>query len=281
MQYQLEEIYKYLKYDNREEALQLKHRTVLVDLWTPRLGDHIVEIGCGQGETTVVLAAAVGPSGRVLAVDSSAAEYGRPVTLGESHAYMRSSIIGNRVAFLLSTDLLDPSLNFPEQTFDLAVFSHSAWYMSSLTELYELFARVRPWAKRLGFAEWDIRPRCIRQVPHMLAVLLQAHVQRTCPQTLGANVRSLILPEDARSIAEKAGWKIMQEQVVDTSIQLGYGKSWEIHQALAMTEQLAGSDRHVLSEDAKATLVAEARLLQRLSDEEHNLSLSTYAFLAE
>ena len=281
MGHKLEDIYKYLEYDGEEKILQLNHRMSLIESWAPRLEDHIVEIGCGQGETTVVLAAAVGPSGRVLAVDNSAEGYGRPVTLGESHAYIRSSIIGDRIEFLLSADLLEPCLDFPEKTFDLAVFSHSAWYMSSPTALYELFARVRPWAKRLGFAEWDIRPRRIRQVPHMLAVLLQAHVQRMCPQTLDANVRSLILPEDARSLAEKAGWTITQEKVVDTSTQLGYGKSWEIHQALEMAEQLTVSDRHVLSEDIKDTLFAETRLLQHLSDEAHNLSLSTYAFLAE
>jgi hypothetical protein len=189
-------------------------------------------------------------------------------------------MIGNRIAFLLSTDLLDPSWDFPEQTFDLAVFSHSAWYMSSAAELYKLFARVRAWAKRLGFAEWDIRPQCIRQVPHMLAVLLQARVQRLCPQALDANVRSVILPEEARLLAEKAGWTILQEEVIDTSTQLRYGKSWEIHHALELAERLIGSEHSVLSEDIKDTLVAEMQWLQRLSDESHNLSLPTYAFLA-
>ena len=115
----------------------------------------------------------------------------------------------------------------------------------------------------------------------MLAVLLQVRVQRMCPQPLDANVRSLILPEEACSLAEKAGWTIRQEKVVDTSTHLGYGKSWEIHQALEMAEQVAVSDHRVWSEDTRDTLCAQARLLQRLSDEAHNLSLCTYAFLAE
>ena len=277
---ELKEIYNHLKYDDREGTLQLDHRLTLVDLWSAKSGDHILEIGCGQGETTVVLAAAAGVPGRVLAVDNGLAGYGQPVTLGESHAFIKSTALADCIEFRLSTDLLTPRLNFPEQAFDLAVFSHSAWYMSSTTELCELFARVRPWARRLGYAEWDLRPRYIRQVPHMLAALLQARMHRMCPQTRDANVRSVILSEDARVLAEKAGWTIVKERVLDTSTPLGYGKSWEIHNALEIAEQLAISDCHALAEDSREALSAEMRLLQRLSDETQNLSLSTYAFLA-
>lgn len=277
---ELKEIYNHLKYDDREGNLQLDHRMTLVDLWSPESGDHILEIGCGQGETTVVLAAAAGVPGRVLAVDNGLAGCGRPATLGESHAFIKSTALGGRIEFLLSTDLLTPRLNFPEQAFDLVVFSHSAWYMSSPTELYDLFARVRPWARRLGYAEWDLRPRSIRQVPHMLAALLQARMHRMCPQTRDANVRSVILSKDARVLAEKAGWTIMQERVLNTSTPLGYGKSWEIHNALEMAEQLAISDCHALADGSRETLLTEMGLLQQLSDETQNLSLSTYAFLA-
>src|SRR5712692_6909052 len=107
MQHQLEAIFNFLKYANAEKVLQLQHRTALVNMWRPDTGAHIIEIGCGQGETTIVLAAAVGALGRVLAVDNGPAEYGRPVTLGEGHAYIKSSALGGRIEFLLSTDLLD------------------------------------------------------------------------------------------------------------------------------------------------------------------------------
>ena len=248
-------------------------------MWTPGKGNHVIEVGCGQGETTVVLAAAVGASGRVLAVDNGPAEYGRPVTLGQAHAYIKSSALGGRIEFLLSTDLLDPHMDFPENAFDLAVFSHSSWYMSSPQELHRLFARVRPWARRLGYAEWDARPRHLRQLPHLFAVLLQVHAHSIAPQTSTANVRSLILPDQARLLAEKAGWTIIEEKIIDTSTPLGYGKSWEIHKALDMAEQLIASDE--VSEDVRNLLAAEKQLLSRLSRETRNLSLSTYAFLAE
>src|ERR1043166_739325 len=124
MEQRLETIYNFLQYRGEEKTLQLRHRTTLVNIWVPGIGAHIIEIGCGQGETTVALAAAVGASGHVLAIDNGPAEYGRPVTLGEAHAYIKSSALGDRIEFLLSTELLDPHRDFPENAFDLAVFSH-------------------------------------------------------------------------------------------------------------------------------------------------------------
>src|SRR5262249_51203834 len=159
----------------------------------------------------------------------------------------------------LSTDLLDPHIDFPENAFDLAVFSHSSWYMSSLQELHRLFARVRPWTRRLGYAEWDARPRHLQQLPHLLAVLLQAQAHSVAPQISTANVRSLILPEHARLLAENAGWTIIEEKIIDTSTPLGYGKAWEIHKAIEMAEALTASDD--VAEDVRSLLAAEKRLL--------------------
>ena len=55
MQHQLEAIFNFLKYANAEKTLQLQHRMTLVNLWRLGLGAHIIEVGCGQGETTIVL----------------------------------------------------------------------------------------------------------------------------------------------------------------------------------------------------------------------------------
>ena len=211
-QHCLEETFNYLKYEHEEIALQLRHRTALVNMWAPGTGSRVLEVGCGQGETTVVLAAVVGALGRVLAVDNAPAEYGRPVTLEEAHTYIKkSSAIGDRIEFLLSLDLLAPQLDLPEHTFDLAVFSHCSWYLSSPRELYQLFVRVRPWAERLGYAEWDVRPRLLHQLPHVLAITLQAQMHSIAPHLSTANIRSVILPQDARLLAKDAGWTIKEE----------------------------------------------------------------------
>jgi len=54
----------------------IKHRQRLLSYWKIKPGDNILEIGCGQGDFTVVLADAVGPHGHVVAVDPGPLDYG-------------------------------------------------------------------------------------------------------------------------------------------------------------------------------------------------------------
>lgn len=57
---------------------QTSHRIQIVEAWEVELeGRHVLEIGCGQGDASVVLASAVG-QGRVTAWDPADPEYGAP-----------------------------------------------------------------------------------------------------------------------------------------------------------------------------------------------------------
>ena len=139
---------------NHTTVAQLRHRMALVEFWTPAPGDQVLEVGCGQGDCTAVLAYAVGKGGKVVAADIESDTYGAPVSLRDAHRFMKSSNIGKRIEFLTCANLLDLKWDFPDEYFDLVVFAHSSWYMASLKELEELFARVRPvvqsaWLRRV------------------------------------------------------------------------------------------------------------------------------------
>jgi hypothetical protein len=56
---------------------QLQHRIDLVQYWDIKPGSRVLEIGCGQGDTTLVLADAVGEEGHVDAIDPGAPDYGK------------------------------------------------------------------------------------------------------------------------------------------------------------------------------------------------------------
>lgn len=60
----------------RNIAWQMDHRLDLVSFWGIPPGSRVLEIGCGQGDCTVVLADAVGETGHVDAVDPGASDYG-------------------------------------------------------------------------------------------------------------------------------------------------------------------------------------------------------------
>lgn len=55
---------------------QTLHRQTLVREWQITAGAKVLELGCGQGDCTTVLADAVGPEGKVIAVDPASLDYG-------------------------------------------------------------------------------------------------------------------------------------------------------------------------------------------------------------
>jgi ubiquinone/menaquinone biosynthesis C-methylase UbiE len=265
--------------DLRERVPQIAHRMRLVEMWAPEVGSRVLEVGCGQGDTTTVLATAVGESGYVLAVDKASPQYGSP-PLGEAHNLIATSPLAKRIEFRLSTDLFDPVVDFQENSFDLVIFSHCSWYLSRPEELLSLFKRVRPWAQRLGYAEWDISPQNYMQIPHMLAVLIQAHIQSLHSQVLETNIHSLILPQDAKRMVQDAGWKIVDEQRIDTSTLLWDGKVSEISNALRLSESFLQDCAEKTLDSTRQLVETERKLLADIAKTSQMMSLSTYAFLA-
>ena len=168
---------------------------------------------------------------------------------------------------------------FPVGHFDLAVFAHSSWYMSSPKELENLFSRVRPWAKRLGYAAWHPVPQSVSQVPHLAAILLQAHIRSYWPEHGIGNLHSLITPSQVRSMAKAGGWTILDEQITDTSRCLEDGESWELGNAMQQVEELVGGKGEAVSEHVRDLIVAEGDLLDMLSRQEERESLPTYMFV--
>jgi predicted methyltransferase len=55
---------------------QTLHRLVLLQHWNIPVGSKVLELGCGQGDCTIVLAHAVGEQGSVVAVDPAELDYG-------------------------------------------------------------------------------------------------------------------------------------------------------------------------------------------------------------
>jgi hypothetical protein len=75
-----------------EQLRQTAFRVALVDAWQIPAGARVLEIGFGQGDTTAVLADAVGERGRVVAVDLGEPTYGAPITIGDSARHLGDSL---------------------------------------------------------------------------------------------------------------------------------------------------------------------------------------------
>ncbi len=309
--------------------VQILHRIDLVNFWDPRPGSRILEIGCGPGDTTGILAAAVGAEGYVAAVEKGPAKTiwavtGLPKALsqkdlplspavekllkryvcgsstspGTPMSRLLGSALGKQVTFHVCMDLLDSGVDFPEKSFDMAVFSHCSWYLETPGMLESLFRRVRPWAKRLAFAEWDIVPSRISQLPHFFAAMMQSHILSLCPaayrdavESGGGlyNIVSIITPDLAKHMAQNAGWTIERETSFDcAALQDGV---WEGRVAHELADEYSG----ILGECARNMVETEQLILRCLErrvtgssvtnpkekqQKGRTESLSTYAFNA-
>jgi SAM-dependent methyltransferase len=196
------------------QLVQTRFRAGLVDGWHLRPGDRVLEVGCGQGDMTAVLAAAVGEGGHVTAVDLADPSYGAPVTLGESAEYLLGTPLGGRIEFRFGFDVLAET--FPDDAFDHVVLSQCSWYFASLDQLRATLTRVRPWARRLCFAEWDLTPTAHDQLAHLLAVQIQAMVEATGERGDG-NVRTPFSRATLLRVLAETGWRAGEPRTVDTT----------------------------------------------------------------
>ncbi|KAB1139426.1 class I SAM-dependent methyltransferase [Streptomyces luteolifulvus] len=254
---------------------QTRHRAALVASWHIAPGSTVLELGCGQGDMTAVLAEAAGPKGRVVAVDVAEPSYGAPVTLGESAARLAAGPLGPRIDFRFGTDVLDPSVDFSEGAFDHVVLAHCSWYFASLKQLQDTLARVRPWARRLWFTEWDLTPTSGDQLAHLLAVLIQGQIEAAGSHG-EANVRTAFSREGLLRLLPQAGWTADGSGSVDTE-ELQDG-DWEIAACL----DLAGTEERLaaLPEPVRQLLLSQADVLRAVAKPRGNRALAAYSVTA-
>lgn len=238
------------------QLAQTRFRAGLVAGWDIRPGERVLEVGCGQGDMTAVLAAAVGERGRVTAVDAADPSYGLPVTLGESAAFLAGSALGPRIDFRFSFDVC--AATFADDEFDHVVFSQCAWYFASLDRLRDTFARVRPWARRLCFAEWDLEPTAHDQLGHLLAVQIQALVEAAGERGDG-NIRTLFSRDVLLRLLAKTGWHAGEPRRVDTTgLQ---DAAWEIDAC----QFVVGERLHTVPGPLRAYIESQLDVLEAMS----------------
>lgn len=251
--------------DDTIQRVQLKHRQSLVNAFSLKEGMRILEIGCGQGDTTVVLADAVGDKGRVLAVDIADPDYGAPITLGEATSAIAASALGSRIDFKLQTDFLD----LPEESFDVAILSHSSWYFRDPEQLLSYFKKMRRMAKRICIAEWDINFTCMAQRPHFAATAILALYSEFIDNE--GNIQHVFNSLQLQEMLDAAGWTVRKTAVVDAGY-LQDGK-WEADYAKSVQPAFSSVPERIQS--------LTASLYEMLEVDEEAESLNSFVITAE
>ncbi|MET9632966.1 methyltransferase domain-containing protein [Lentzea sp. NPDC006480] len=221
------------------QVAQTTYRLSLASYWQIPDGASVLEVGCGQGDMTAVLASLVGPNGRVVGIDVASPSYGSPVTVGQSAEHLLAGPLGSRISLRYETDVLTDDVG---TGYDFVVLAHCSWYFASADLLSRTLARVRSLGSRLCFAEWDPEPAHTNQVPHLLAVLAQDRLSES-----EGNIRAPLTRETLVAALGRAGWEV--EEVVGMDTSALQDADWEI--AAALREAPDGLAKELLRQTAR------------------------------
>lgn len=219
------------------EIHQAQHRINLLNFWRAiRPGDRVLELGCGQGNCTTVLAEAVGPAGHVDAVDPAPGTYGAPITLAQAHANVSASAVGDRITWHTDTDPVAFLKAAGDQKWDVAVLAHCVWYFREADMLKRLLVALRSRVPRVCVAEYALAASEPAALPHVLAALargaLEAH-----RKTSEENIQTLVSPAGIKEVVSNSydtglPWEVKSEAVLvpEKGLRDGF---WEVQTVVA------------------------------------------------
>lgn len=255
--------YNLFKEDNIQQV-QLQHRLDLVKVFGIQNGMRVLEIGCGQGDTTVALADAVGENGQVVAIDIASPDYGAPLTLGQATNIIKGSPLGNRITFQFEMDFDQFASDTP---FDVAVLSHCSWYFKQPEDLLRYFKKLHTMTKEICFAEWDLDFTSLNQRAHFCAASILALYSNFVNNE--GNIQNLFHKKQIQQLLEEAGFQIEKQSIVDaTYLQDG---QWEKSFANSIRNEFSKSPTMI-----QTLVTSYYELMNASKDEEHSLNSFVY-----
>jgi hypothetical protein len=211
-------------------SAQTKHRLKLLSTFglVNSNPEKLLEIGCGQGDCTVVLAQY---ATLVDAIDPASLDYGGPETIGQAQSRIKATDIGERIIFH-ETDPIGflKSKEGADGIYDAIVLCHCLWYFQSKEKILETLKAAKGKAKRMCIAEWSLSSSLPKAQPHILGALTRA----TCEAHIAdsdQNIRTPISPLSLIDMAISAGWRLSLEELLTPDEDL-QDAGWEINMLL-------------------------------------------------
>ena len=179
-----------------------------IEALAPRSGEHILDIGCGAGETTRDLAKAVGPDGSVVGIDLSAAIL----------AYARRETESNQRLRFIEADA--QQFAFESQAFDAAYSRFGVMFFADPIAAFRNIRRSLGPNGRLAFVCWRaLTENPLDQLP------LQAVIDHVPPQPAVDPAEpgpfAFADPDRARGILADAGFADIQITAHDERVGSG------------------------------------------------------------
>ncbi|KAI1175803.1 S-adenosyl-L-methionine-dependent methyltransferase [Nemania sp. FL0916] len=199
--------------DSENNLAAIEHRQHLVKAWGIPSGASVLEIGPGQGELTVVLADAVGRTGKVVAVDNAPLDWGTP-DYATAQAHVVASTVGHQISFVQADPIEYLEEGAEGHTFDFIVFGYSIWYFSAPEILTRTLQEALRNVRSVLVAEHSLSASLPAQVPHLLAALTDNALESFRGEESKRNIRCALSPRQITQLAAKAGWALAKEDII-------------------------------------------------------------------
>lgn len=224
-------------------------------------GPKILDVGCGQGDTTASLLALLEQSGRlgkgghVTAIDPGSPDYGSPLTLAQAQTLVTKNFGSENVTFIQSDAVSFANLlnvNAKEKPFEVVILAKSLWYFPSVEAVLETLKAAATVADRVFIAEYALHASSTDADAHVYTARAQArlyaagvaaasnpnggnvaevkHVTDNFLRT--SNLRIAPTPDEFKKQAEYAGLYLANESVIECAADLQDGR-WDVGSLLS------------------------------------------------
>lgn len=240
------------------QRAQSEHRLKLIDFWGIKEGQKVLEIGCGQGDTTVALGYVVGENGFVHGLDCADENYGAPETIGKARNRIMKTELSDRVKMTFDCNILNGDIVFDEDEFDVVVLSHCLWYFPEYEVLEKILKKVKPYAKKLCIAEWNPVITNSAQLYHLYSAQVQS-IYESFVENSDSNIRTMFYPDDIKTAVVSAGYRITN--TVNIYSENVNDAKWEVDMTLSAYPRKINRN-HDIPERLKELLLSQIQAIR-------------------
>ena len=223
----------------------------LLALSAPRASERVLDIGCGCGTTTLELARAVGPAGRVAALDISA-----PM-LAEGRARAEAAGIAN--VDWLQADAATAALD----GFDLLASNFGVMFFGDPVAAFARLRRAANPGARMAFVCW----RPLTENPWMEVPMraVSPHVPpRPKPDPQAPGMFAFADPQRVFQVLTAAGWAPPRLDKLDRDLDIAAGRGLE--EAVVQSTQIGAVNSWLRGQPAEVVTAAVASIRQALTE---------------
>ncbi|WP_456824468.1 class I SAM-dependent methyltransferase [Cellulomonas sp. P5_E12] len=230
------------RYDRMYEPFQ----TALLSAAGIRGGEHVLDVGCGYGTTTLAAAALARP-GTVTGIDVS------PTMLALARRSMAGSAGTSTVSFVEDDAQTHP---FPPSTFDVVVSRFGVMFFDDPVAAFTTLRRATRPGGRLAFVSW--RSPAYQPWLCVPGAAVARYVELPdLTNSGGPGMFGLANPDRVRAVLQAAGWTAVELDPVTAPLRVG--SSPEDAVAFLRSGSLGRRALDGADEDVEARALAEVR----------------------